>query len=434
MKNKITFTTDSCKFIPCSKLIKADQKNMIEDQALLIKCRELIEKKLGWGNSTSWQSSDFENLSDRIFDETKVVLSASTLKRIWGKVQYNSTPNLNTLNTLARFAGFPNWRSFANSFSESSEKAAPVTIKNLVIKTGIAISIAACLLLIGFLFFKQSGKKLTYSHIHFSSSPVTSGVPNTVVFKYDASHSNADSVFIQQNWDPKRRFKVDKDKHEYTSIYYMPGYYRAKLILNDVIVEEHDVFIESADWIGLLSKEPIPVYLPENVYKHDTWLGITEADLKNDSNDYYAPAPLFILSHVSRSYTVPSKSFSLNLELQNTYSQLNAPCKETNIMLLGTDGVINIPLSATGCISDLRLRLGEVLIEGTTNDLSKFGVDFTKPIQLSCISESDKIRIDLNGKTAYEGVFNKGIGKIVGARISFRGTGYIKSFELKNTG
>jgi hypothetical protein len=257
-------------------------------------------------------------------------------------------------------------------------------------------------------------------------------VPNTVVFKYDASNSNADSVFIQQSWDPKRRFKVDINHHEYTSTYYMPGHYRAKLVLNDSVVREHDVFIESTDWMGFLYKEPIPIYLPGKIFNHGNWLGITEADLKNDQLDHNVQAPVFILTHVSRSFAVSSKKFVLDLELQNTYSRASAPCKETNIMLLGTEGVIIIPLSAPGCVGELKLRLGEELIEGTTNDLSAFGVDFQKPVQLRCVSKLNNIRIDLNGNTVYIGVFNKGIGKIVGARISFQGTGYIKSFELNN--
>jgi len=38
----------------------------------------------------------------------------------------------------------------------------------------------------------------------------------------------------------------------------------------------------------------------------------------------------------------------------------------------------------------------------------------------------------LNGTKIYEDRFAKSIGKIVGARVSFQGTGYIKSFDLKN--
>lgn len=132
-------------------------------------------------------------------------------------------------------------------------------------------------------------------------------MPNTVIFKYNVSKSNADSVFIQQSWDPKRRFKVDKNKHEYTSTYYMPGYYRAKLILNDSIVREHDILIESKDWMGMLHREPIPIYLPEKTVNHGDWVGIKESDLKNEQLDNQKEVPTLILTHVSKKLNVSSE-------------------------------------------------------------------------------------------------------------------------------
>src|ERR1700742_3072141 len=72
----------------------------------------IIEQQLDWGNNSTWQSKDFEILNQLIFDKTKVSLSASTLRRIWGRVEYNHMPSSTTLDTLAQFAGFDNWRIF----------------------------------------------------------------------------------------------------------------------------------------------------------------------------------------------------------------------------------------------------------------------------------------------------------------------------------
>ncbi len=60
-----------------------------------------IEKKLAWGPGDSWQNSDFEVLSEQIFDQTQVRLSTSTLRRLWGRVRYDHLPSITTLNTLA---------------------------------------------------------------------------------------------------------------------------------------------------------------------------------------------------------------------------------------------------------------------------------------------------------------------------------------------
>src|SRR5882762_1519659 len=89
------------------------------------KCRQQIEAKVGWGPGTGWQNQDFEALSARIYKETKVSLSVSTLKRLWGKIRYEGTPNIGTLNALAQFVGYENWRAFAsNGFAQPSNGAA----------------------------------------------------------------------------------------------------------------------------------------------------------------------------------------------------------------------------------------------------------------------------------------------------------------------
>src|ERR1700754_2469433 len=82
----------------------------MKNDSALQQCRLLIESSLGWGDAASWTNEDFDTLSESIFDKTGVRLSVSTLKRIWGKVKYDSSPNMGTLNALARYAGFEGCR------------------------------------------------------------------------------------------------------------------------------------------------------------------------------------------------------------------------------------------------------------------------------------------------------------------------------------
>ncbi|HTK20245.1 MAG TPA: hypothetical protein VL442_12045 [Mucilaginibacter sp.] len=72
----------------------------------------IIEDQLDWGDPSGWQGKDFEILNELILEKTKVSLSASTLRRLWGRVEYNHLPSGTTLDTLARFAGSENWRAF----------------------------------------------------------------------------------------------------------------------------------------------------------------------------------------------------------------------------------------------------------------------------------------------------------------------------------
>jgi hypothetical protein len=71
-----------------------------------------VEKSLDWGEGSSWSDHDFEKLGELIFQKTGTLLSITTLKRIWGRVKYNSSPTIATLNTMARFAGSEDWRTY----------------------------------------------------------------------------------------------------------------------------------------------------------------------------------------------------------------------------------------------------------------------------------------------------------------------------------
>ena len=96
---------------------------MDAEDHLLQGCKDQIEKKIGWENSESWTNHDFQTLSDRIQEETGVNLSVATLKRIWGKVKYDSKPTITTLNTLAKFLGHESWREFRQKQSPSNPRS-----------------------------------------------------------------------------------------------------------------------------------------------------------------------------------------------------------------------------------------------------------------------------------------------------------------------
>ena len=79
---------------------------------LIEKAKNQIETRVGWGNSKDWSNQDYIALSEEIQHQTCVSLSHVTLKRIWGRVKYNSLPNTHTLDTLVKFIGYENWRDF----------------------------------------------------------------------------------------------------------------------------------------------------------------------------------------------------------------------------------------------------------------------------------------------------------------------------------
>src|ERR1700679_1922619 len=90
---------------------------------LIEKTIELYESNTGWGDSNDWTNQDFVILSEKIQERTGVALSHVTLKRIWGKVKYDSLPNTHTLDTLVQFLGYENWRDFKSQNANATANA-----------------------------------------------------------------------------------------------------------------------------------------------------------------------------------------------------------------------------------------------------------------------------------------------------------------------
>lgn len=71
-----------------------------------------VEKRYG---RKLLSSGDFEALSVVIEHESGEILSASTLKRLWGYVTLKPTPRISTLNVLARYIGKRDFTAFRQS-------------------------------------------------------------------------------------------------------------------------------------------------------------------------------------------------------------------------------------------------------------------------------------------------------------------------------
>lgn len=63
---------------------------------------------------------DFCNLSDQVFNRLKIVISPTTLKRLWGYLNEGGTPRKSTLSILSQFIGYRDWEDFCSSPKDSS--------------------------------------------------------------------------------------------------------------------------------------------------------------------------------------------------------------------------------------------------------------------------------------------------------------------------
>ncbi len=402
-----------------------------KDYILVQECLKHIEKRLNWGVSSSWHNDVFVELSEKIHQETKVLLSPTTLKRVWGHVQYSSAPSISTLNTLAQFAGFQNWRDFKN---RPSERKTPVIFKRINANLGVIMGSAALMTLLFISLYSLTGKTTVippdYSNLNFSSRPLAQGLPNSVVFEFDLSNVDSDSIHIQQYWDPSKTIQLSKEQTQATGQYFYPGYFRAKMVIDGEIVKEHDLFIKSEGWLGTIDYDPIPKYL------RSINLGEGRLAFERSLMDqvHQNETPLQTSFHLIEEFkSVSVDNFELNTTIRSTFNDKWGVCQMASIVIIGTKSAMVIPFSISGCVSEIGLMLSDRYLSGKEHDLSAFSTDLSssRNIQLSVVNKELKVLID--NQLVYHQAYSKSIGDLAGLRYRFLGTGEVEMLRITDS-
>ncbi|MEO7212580.1 hypothetical protein [Mucilaginibacter sp.] len=417
--------------------------------------KQQYETETGWGDSRGWTNQDFINLSERIHQRTGVTLSHVTLKRIWGKVKYDSLPNTYTLDTLAHYIGFSGWRSFVTAHQknggtnvailedvivtpEPGQIPAPKQVVSLnptnkriwQMTAGIALITG---IVITYLSINKNPPPVVDADYTFSSKTVvTEGVPNSVIFNYNAAKAPGDSVIIQQSWDVKLRQKVSKQDKQHTSIYYYPDYYLAKLIVNNRIVKQHDLLIKSNGWVTAVTLSPVPVYFDSVDVMKDGKMSLPMQQIMAHNIKTEPVAPYVLFSNVKDFGEIYSDDFVFETLLKNDYSGGANACQQTHIYILCKGTAVGIPLCAKGCVSNVDFIFTNYFKSGKKQDLSMFGADFSKFVKVRVESHNRVAKIYMDDKLVY--TVNSGIirSKIIGIDFSFQGTGSVDYVKLSN--
>ena len=392
-------------------------------------CKSEIENRLNWGSPSDWQNQEFEELSQIILNKTGVNLSHTTLKRVWGKVKYENQPSISTLDALAKYLDYNNWSSYkrAQETSRSSKK-----FRFSIPKSNRAVSILALAILLSFSSWFIVSNNLSdpselAANLNFEASYASLGLPNTVIFTFDATQIEADQLVIQQSWDKRRRIEVDKDQSTATSVYYYPGYFRSKFVADEVVLKESDVYIQTEGWLATINSEPYPIYL-------------NERDLIKSKKLALSPSGLSQLSKTEKPvgyhYYAQEKSISgddFDFETRIRYSKENpiSACKYTKVVLHFSKGVFLIPIVIPGCVGEIGLIAMDNYLSGKENDLTALGLSLSEWQQINISSHNKELSVKLGDQTL-TAHYQMDPGHLVGVSYQFDGAGEVDYLTMAN--
>lgn len=399
-----------------------------------------IETQLKWGTSEQWGNYDFEKLNEAIAEKTGVSLSVSTLKRIFGKVQYASKPSLSTLNALAQFLGCTDWRDFTAKNAQDANapelEAVPIVEpkkRNYYILVFIILGLIS-LGILGFLGLSRKSQYAADDFVFHSQTMLTEAVPNSVVFDFDASKAaDQDSVFICQTWDVRRKIQVNKNDKYHSAIYYYPGFFRAKLMVGDQIVKEHDIQINTNGWLGLIEADwgvPPLYFKPTEIVKAD------RVEVDQHLLDQYqlkmSPDLLKVRLYNQKDIKgVMSDNFTFETEVKNMYAQGNNICQKVEVLLQAKDDVLIVPIVHKACIGDIFLAAFGYFVESKKADLSGFGTDPKTWTNLKIVCKNGLMKFHLNHRQVYAVQIPHKATEIVGLQYRFSGGGAVRNTWLE---
>lgn len=424
------------------------------DAWYLEQCLDQIEKKLGWGPHTEWTNYDFEKLSEAISGATGVTLSISTLKRLWGKVTYKNVPALNTLNTLARFAGYEDWRGLKKNvsglkfevessadqpvISNSGSNIKPETLnvkppmrnpKRLYLLLGL-IPLGAAIYFLTSL--KKHIPEPVPGQFQFSANKmVTSGLPNSVIFRYDATAAKSDSVYIVQTWDINRKTLVPKNKHEHSAIYYYPGFFRTRLIADGHVVKTHDLLVGTDGWLALAELDPIPLYFKNGDFDKGDHIEINRATLEKYSLPLHPAAPRLRFFQMREMGDLMNNNFVFETTLKSEFDEGTSACQRVEVLIQCKDDIIFIPLAAKACIGDLLVYACGKSLSSKEADLSGLGCDLREWNKLKVQTVNKQMTIYVNDQVACSFTFPHDPTGIVGVQYRFNGPGAVKETRFQ---
>ncbi len=407
----------------------------------LARCLSLVAEKSGLGDWKNWTKRDFEQLSLLIGQKTRIILSVSTLIRLY-KGNSGQNPQKVTLDALARFVGFENWHSYSTcediSHSQAPAEPSPAVRKpqysRVLRLAGFAIIPITVFFGIWIVFFNQ---KIKPDEVRFRviNREIT-GLPATIQVEYDLGRYKPDQLWLQMYWNPDERVNLDLDQKHTSAIYCYPGVHICQLIADDQVVGKQEVYVKTSGWTALIrhtGRQLVPLYIRNASIIHDGVLQVTEP-MVNTQNLEPNREIMTSYYYVNDFGPVYSDDYTISGRISNPPTTLGTqPCTYCTVYIIGENGKHFFTIGDLGCSALFKLNFsGEDTMESQP-DLTAFEFVSGGWITFKSVVYKNNISISAGMSRIYSSAQVANVGKIKGIHFAFSGLGAIDRVMLTNS-
>lgn len=412
------------------------------DKLVIEHCRATIEQKLKWGASDTWTHSDYQTLSEAILQQTGVSLSHNTLKRIWGKVKYDSSPTKATKDAIAVFAGYQHFEDARTQWMASNpaqfvDQEQTMTDQNIPIKQELATSrlgaFIGSLIMVGVLALVfhaiLNDRKADVSVVFKALNGSAMTWPHTVNFNTDFSEVETDTLII--NYHDQVRMKAHRDVKQLNYTYYMPNFYKARVFDGSDCLATQNIHIKSNGWVALGPLDTTLSYLPHTV--NDT---INDGRLFVSTEQFSSKRQLlpeyYISYRLVDDFDLNLEEIDLTFDVKNDSHEGGLPCHDVRLRVLGQESPLELMMLNQGCVDKAHFMIDGKGLNGRTADMRSFGHDFSKWQKVNIRAAKDKFIASVADTSIGQLPISKPLGRIKGLIFWFKGTGSLQNVVLKN--
>ena len=410
-------------------------------------CCQLIADMIGEKQIAEWTNSDYISLGRQLSRKTKIRLSESTLKRIFGKFKTSERyyPQKATRDALAQFVGYKDWEAFENRDESKPDPDMPKIvireyIPDLRKKNQTMWLMSSAFLILAFILtlivLKPADKtEIPIAGIEFSCLNPNGITPHSAIFKLENKESLQDSLrnFSIEFGDGRsgdKRFVSNMLNHYYE----VPGRYYPRLLYKNKVVDTAFVYLQTKGWsaTGFNQYDTTRVYPVSNTafFGAKQAVGITAEKAFQAGVD--TTRTFFIrFSNVKPSH-ISGDNFELSMRLNTSSNRTGVRCGQVDVNVYGKMSEHRFSIFKPECIIWTSYRFSENEITGERNDLRFLGHDFSGGGSLKLRVSNKKVQLFIGEKRVYHTSYTNGIGRVMGVSVRFAGIGKFNNFELKD--
>jgi len=393
-----------------------------------------VAEKFGHENPELWPNGIYLKLSQEIFDSSGIVISASTLKRIYGKVSVDSSydPQTETKNALAIYAGYQGWEDYLRKKEPSSIPSIKVAKKP---RTKRILWIAlSCLIIIFtlFLFFRHrtcDGKLSVYLDKQEAE------VPYTAIYHLKCRGDFPTSAYLIVEKDT---ILLNKAQDHYSRFFKLPGLVKALLVVQDRVVQEIPLLIKSGGiWKGYAHYDfSTHQWVPCSTLSHEIYQAVRPNSFftKDDIRSFGFVENRFYMTEYRyfEKTGIQMDTMTAEFSILNHGSISAIFCDHLVVKFHCKGGLLSFRFVKTGCTRWAEIVMGDNKLTGEFDNLDFMGGDFSRFRNIKVCISGKHLTLLLDGKIIFKSLFDNRLKELYGMSFHFTGLGEFSDVTLRN--